>query len=164
MLVAGCQSVKEEGAQIFSGGNSLEAPLQPIGGSAAKGAARFAPTSSGVAMTVSVGNLVPGQLYRVVIHANGNCSSPNGFSAGPPWIPAGKTERTMRDMATGQAINDGSMSLVVRISDIHVNGPDSLFGKSVIVHQGTQGSLEAKPGVPNDGVACGVIGPVDSGL
>ncbi len=34
------------------------------------------------------------------------------------------------------------------------------MGKSVVVHDGATGSLEAQPGVRNNRVACGVIGTV----
>ena len=155
-LVAGCQGLQEGGLGIFFAGDSVEAPMVAVGGSAASGFAKFSRTSNGVSMQLSMGGLVSGATYRAVIHANGNCSSPNGFSAGPPWVPAGATERTMAQ--TGIAVTAGSLSVVMRIPGIPLDGDNSLVGKSIVLHSGAQGSLEARPDVPNNRVACGVIG------
>jgi Cu/Zn superoxide dismutase len=100
--------------------------------------------------------------YRIVIHANGNCTSPNAFSAGPPWIPAGASPQTIAQMQAAVMVGDNAFSLVQRISGVRLDGGDPLTGKSVVVHAGSQGSLEAQPGVPNDRVACGVIGTAGS--
>ena len=40
---------------------------------------------------------------------------------------------------------------------IRIDGADGIRGKSVVVHRGATGSLDAEPGVPNNRVACGVI-------
>ena len=44
-----------------------------------------------------------------------------------------------------------------RLPGIRIDGPDGIRGKSVVVHRGATGSLDAQPGVPNNRVACGVI-------
>jgi hypothetical protein len=54
--------------------------------------------------------------YRIVIHANGNCTSPNAFSAGPPWIPAGASPQTIAQMQAAVMVGDNAFSLVQRIS------------------------------------------------
>jgi len=100
--------------------------------------------------------------YRIVIHTNGNCTSPNGFSAGPPWIPTGASPQTIARMQDAVMVGDNAFSMVERISGVWLDGADPLIGKSVVVHAGSQGSLEAQPGVRNDRVACGVIGAAGS--
>jgi Cu/Zn superoxide dismutase len=50
----------------------------------------------------------------------------------------------------------------IRLPGYRIEGPDGIMGRSVVVHAGAQGSLEAQPGVPNDRIACGVIGPLRS--
>ena len=162
VMAAGCQSIKETGSELFSEGSGLEASMAPSGGSVAVGSVKFNPTASGVAMMVHVTGLRYGEQYRVVVHANGNCTSRNGFSAGPPWAPPGASERAMAQMQTPATAGDAAFTMVVRIPGVRMEGPDSLAGKSVVIHSGAQGSLEARPDVANNRVACGVIGPVRS--
>ncbi len=52
---------------------------------------------------------------------------------------------------------DGVGTITTRLSGVALDGPAGINGKSVVIHMGF-GSLEAQPGVPNDRVACGVIG------
>jgi len=102
---------------------------------------------------VSVWAGIPGTM-RVVIHSGGICTSPNGFSAGPPWMPPGATEPVIiRIFATDNQYG----ATTARLPGIHVDGPDGLRGKSVVVHFGATSSLDAQPDIPNNRVACGVI-------
>lgn len=128
------------------------AQLQPVSDSTIKGFVSFQPYDGGVAVAVNVyGN--PGSI-RVVIHSTGICTSPNGFSAGPPWIPPGATEPVEIRIALGD-YQYGTAT--ARLPRIKIDGPDGIRGKSVVVHRGNTGSLDAQPGVPNNRVACGVI-------
>ncbi|HET7033776.1 MAG TPA: hypothetical protein VFJ48_11670, partial [Casimicrobiaceae bacterium] len=127
--------------------------LQPTSGSAIRGRVTFQPTDGGVAAAVNVWAPNPGTM-RVVIHTGAICSSPNGFSAGPPWIPPGATEPVVMRIAASDA-QYGSKT--IRLPGIKIDGPDGIRGKSVVVHLGASGSLDAEPGVPNNRLACGVI-------
>ena len=53
--------------------------------------------------------------------------------------------------------NDVLVGTTVRIPGLVLDGPAGISGKSLVVHQGLYGSLDAQPGVPNNRVACGVI-------
>ena len=128
------------------------AQLQPVSGSAIKGHASFKAYDGGVSMSVDVYGY-PGTI-RVVIHSAGICNSPNGFSAGPPWIPPGATAPPMIRIAVSDNLYGNSTA---RLPGVTIDGPDGIRGKSVVVHRGGTGSLDAQPGVPNDRVACGVI-------
>lgn len=155
--LAGCQGFRDAGSELFPEGNSIEAALSPLGGSAASGSVIVGPTRSGVAMRVNLRGL-PMMHYRVIIHANGNCSSRNGFSAGPPLILPGATEHVMAHTPSDLPVADGALTMVVRIPGVRLDGPNGIAGKAVVVHAGTEGSLEAVPDVPNNRVACGVLG------
>ena len=91
-----------------------------------------------------------------MIHETGNCSSPNGFSAGPPWAPPGVS---LAEEGYPVLKNDDSASVVVRLAGYKFTGPDGVVGRSVVVHDGGRGTIVARPDVPNDRIACGVIGP-----
>lgn len=166
LTVAACQTVKDAGSALFSSkeqarGAGLEAPLRAIGGSAADGSVRFIPRGDGVTMLVQIGGVPPG-LYRVLVHANGNCSSHNGFSAGPPWSPPGAAAPLAGRMPVLAMGSESTAGMTAHIAGIRVDGPEGLAGKSVVLHDGSIGRLDAQPDVPNGRLACGVIGPLQS--
>lgn len=138
--------------------SALEAPLRSIGGSAVTGSVRFSARADGVTVIAQIHGS-PGAQYRLAVHANGNCSSPNGFSAGPPLPPPGASAVDARPFT---ANTEGNASQTVRLPGYTLDGPQAIEGKSVVVHEGTRGSLEAQPDRPNDRVACGVIGPLQT--
>jgi Cu/Zn superoxide dismutase len=135
--------------------DTLEARLIATGGSAAKGVVRFAPAGSSVSVSIFFSGVSPGD-YRMVIHATGNCSSPNGFSAGPPWLASGSAE----PIAIGFRVdNDGTVSTSQRRAGLVLDGPQGIAGRAVVIHEGHAGNLDAQPDRANGRVACGVIGP-----
>lgn len=156
VALCGCQSPKEPpataAAAALPGGGNVEAKLVGTGGSSASGSAVLHDGRGGVNVAIWLGSVGPGQ-FRVAVHETGNCSSPNGFSAGPPWAPPGvPLAVVLLDK------NDDTRTLTVRLPGYRVQGPDGVVGRAVVVHSGASGSLEAQPGVPNNRIACGVIG------
>jgi Cu/Zn superoxide dismutase len=129
------------------------ARLRPTSGSAITGLVTFQPYEGGVTATVSVLAGIPGG-WRVVVHTTGICTSPNGFSAGPPWIAPGSTEPPTIRIVTN---NNEYGNATARLPGLTIDGPNGIRGKSVVVHFGITSSLDAQPGIPNDRVACGVI-------
>jgi Cu/Zn superoxide dismutase len=93
--------------------------------------------------------------YRVVLHANGNCTSPNGFSAGAPWSPPGWKEAATRLIPEATANASGNAQLTARIRGVRLG--DAL-NRSVLVYEGTAPQLP-QPDVRNNVVACGVFEP-----
>ena len=109
-------------------------------------------------MDVEVGGFNKGP-YRIVIHDTPVCTSPNGFSAGPPFVLPG----TGAPVVVGMTIDvQGTAGVVTRVPGLALSGPAGVEGRSVVLHASQSGSLEASPGVPNDRVACGVIGLIPS--
>ena len=51
---------------------------------------------------------------------------------------------------------------MTRVPGLALSGPAGVEGRSVVLHARWYGPLEASPGVPNDRVACGVIGVIPS--
>lgn len=129
------------------------AQLRSVSASAIRGYATFQPYEGGVTAAVTVWAGTSGG-WRVVIHSTGVCSSPNGFSAGPPWIAPGATEPPTVRVVTN---DDGYGNATMRLPGVTVDGPNGIRGKSVVLHLGTSGSLDARPGAPNNRMACGVI-------
>jgi Cu-Zn family superoxide dismutase len=169
--LAGCDTMQRAGGAIFGSSDdkkpaveakkpaAVEAGLAPIGGSAAQGSVIFSPRGDGVTMLVQLNGLAPGR-YRVLVHANGNCSSPNGFSAGPPWSPPGVTPPLPERIPMITTNSEGSGTLTVRLAGVTIDGPAGVTGRSVVLHDAPNGPFEARPDVANARVACGVIGPL----
>ena len=158
VAVGGCESAK---TRFLGTGPGMAAPLRPLGGSAATGSVAFAQFQNGVSLDLSIYGLRIGR-YRVVIHTTGNCSSPNGFSAGPPYSPPGVEPPLDKQIRPFYTSNDNSTEVSVRLVGVTLEGPNSILGRSVVVHEGAEGSLEAVPDVRNGRVACGIIGPVQA--
>jgi Cu-Zn family superoxide dismutase len=155
--LGGCDSMRTTDDRLTFSGRVIGAQLVPKGGSAIKGRVIFERRQGGVTMMAQVHGALTG-VYRVAIHANGNCSSPNAFSAGPPWAPPGRAVEAW----TGTTDNAGMMLLTVRIDGVVIDGPDGIMGRSVVVHYGALGPLDTQPGARNERVACGVIGTISS--
>ena len=157
VALCGCQSPKEPAAAAGPpGGGNVEARLVGTTGSVANGTAVLHDARGGVNIVIWLGGIAPGR-YRVAIHASGNCSSPNAFSAGPPWAPPG-----VPPAVVVVDLGDDTRTVTEHLAGYRVQGPDGVTGRSVVVHAGSSGPLEAQPGVPNNRVACGVIGTPES--
>ncbi len=163
--LAGCDTLKSAGSAVVGGdapSGTLVARLRPVGGSAARGSAIFSARGSGVTMAVTVSGLTPGR-YRVMVHADGNCTSPNAFSAGPPWYgPGGAAAPMVSRVPVLTTNSDGTGTLAVLLSGATLEGPGGVRGRSVVLHDGAMGVLDAQPDVPNQRIACGVIGSAES--
>jgi Cu/Zn superoxide dismutase len=126
-------------------------------GSAVSGKVSVIDRGDGVTLLVSAVNLPPGG-YSIAFHANGNCSSPNGYSAGPIiWPPPGARERTI-PMFTNSL--EGNAESQTHVSGIRTGGENGLAGRSVIIYGGL--ISDAQPGVPNNRYACGVFEPAST--
>jgi Cu/Zn superoxide dismutase len=131
------------------------APLRPIGGSAIFGKIRVIDRGDGASLLVSMMNVPPGD-YRIAFTERPNCSSPNGFSAGAPWAPAGKDAR---DLIPIQRVNsEDRVELSLRVPVVKATGPNGVAGHSVVVYAGPK-VTDAQPDVPNERIACGVFEP-----
>lgn len=135
-----------------------QAMLQPIGGSAVFGKVRVLDRGDGATVTVSVINIPSGE-FRIAIHDTPNCSSPNGFSAGPAWAPAGAARKPAELVPALRANSEGTADVSSRVTGLHANGPGGVAGHSVVVYASSS-VTDAIPGVPNDRVACGIFEPV----
>ena len=151
--LAACASGDERGARDSKSSSSIGARLAPIAGGVGHGLINFRPYDGGLVLVADVGGFSAGP-YRIVIHATPVCTSPNGFSAGPPFV----LPSTGAPVVVATTIyHQGTATVVTRVPGLALSGPAGIEGRSVVLHASESGSLEASPGVPNDRVACGVI-------
>jgi Cu/Zn superoxide dismutase len=164
-VLAGCSMMKspaEPSSQV------QVTPPAPLGmearvralGSGVSGKIRVIDRGDGVTLLVSLINLPEGP-YRIALHATPNCSSPNGFSAGPPWAPAGAGKPARDRVPVFATKAEGTAEASVHLRGVHVSGPDGVGGHSVVVYSGSR-VTDAVPDVPNNRVACGVFEPSQS--
>ena len=154
--LAACKTAPDAGSRPSSAARAVGARLAPIGGSAVRGSVTFRPDEGGVVVIANFGGVGAGP-HRVAIHMNANCTSPNGFSAGAPMLLPGSSAPVVVVVRTEGS--EGTVSTVARIAGVAIDGLD---GKSVVVHEGTGSALDARPGVQNGRLACGLIGPVSA--
>ena len=132
------------------------AVLRAIGGSAVSGKIRVIARGDGASVLVSVIN-IPTRAYRLVFHERGNCTSPNGFSAGAPWAPAALAGKQAEDLLPVQYANAESVvEAESRVRGLHAMGPDGVAGRSVVLYAGPAVTVP-RPDVPNAAIACGVF-------
>jgi hypothetical protein len=131
----------------------VDARLRSVN-SAVQGTIRLRESGDLLVVSVDLANGRPGP-YRVVLHANGNCSSPNGFSAGAPWSPPGWKESPLQLIPEATANINGAVQLLARVKGVRLGDAGS---RSVLVYEGTAPQVP-QPDVRNNVVACGVFEP-----
>jgi len=147
-----------KGAQPVPG---VEAVLLQKNGSAAQGDVKVMQRGDVLWVLVSLNNLPPGP-FRVVFHERGNCSSPNAFSAGRPWAPPGDPRKPTELLPVVAMGANGHGQMTLRLHGVKLAGPDSLAGRSVLVHAGDSAAPALVPDVPNAVVLCGALGGIRS--
>jgi Cu/Zn superoxide dismutase len=160
-LLAGCSTMRgaadEKPAEAKSTAAKYGevAPLRAIGGSAVSGKIRVVDRGDGASVLVSLMNIPPGD-FRIAIHQNANCSSPNAFSAGPAWAPAGRNPLEL--IPVQHANSEDRVESSLRVAGLRALGANGVAGRSVVLYAGPK-VTEARPSVPNEAIACGVFEP-----
>lgn len=132
----------------------VDARLRGVNNSAVTGTVRMRESGDLLVVFVDLQAGVPGP-YRVVLHSNNNCSSPNGFSAGAPWSPPGWKESPMRLVPEITANVNGLGQLTARVRGVRLG---DAVTRSVLVYRGTTPQVP-QPDVRNNVVACGAFEP-----
>jgi Cu/Zn superoxide dismutase len=159
--VAGCSmmhgltNAKEAEPKPTAASYGEVASLRAIGGSAVSGKIRVIDRGESASMLVSMINVPQGD-YRIALHENPNCSSPNGFSAGPPWAPAGNHPLDL--IPVQHASSEDRVEASLRVAGLHALGVNGVAGRSVVIYAGPK-VTQARPDVPNEAMACGVFEP-----
>ncbi len=154
--LAACASGDDKGGRDAKAAASIGARLNPIASGVGHGLITFRPYDGGLVMVADIGGFGAGA-YRIVVHSTPVCTSPNGFSAGPPFVLPSTGAPAVVET---QIHHQGTATLTTRVPGLALSGPAGVEGRSIVLHASRTGSLEARPGVPNDRVACGVIGGV----
>jgi Cu-Zn family superoxide dismutase len=140
------------------------ATLAPTAGNNVKGTVTFTQKGDKVAVDAKVSGLKPGA-HGFHVHEKGDCSAPDGMSAGGHFNPTGKPhgdpnapDHHAGDMQMLQADASGNATLSVELGVITVgSGATDVVGKSIIVHADPDDFKTQPTGNSGARVACGVI-------
>ncbi len=138
--------------------------LKPTQGSTVSGTLSVATMGKGVHFTGTISGLAPGK-HGFHIHEKGDCSAPDGTSAGGHFNPDTKphgapdaAEHHAGDLGNIEAAADGTVKV-----NMHVNGltlgteTNSAKGKAIIIHAGVDDFTTQPTGNAGARQACGVV-------
>ena len=137
---------------------------QPTQGSTATGTVTFTQKGNRVGVEAEVSGLTPGS-HGFHVHEKGDCSAPDGVSAGGHFNPAGKPHGNPNlpdhhagdmPMLVADASGNATLSSDVDVMTIG-SGVTDIVGKAVIVHKDPDDFTTQPTGNSGARVACGVI-------
>ena len=138
--------------------------LHPTAGNDVTGVVDFTKTDSGIYIVANVYGLSKGK-HGFHIHEYGDCTAPDGKSAGghfnPEHVAHGGPNDSIRhagDLGNLVADSTGSAHLEMVDTLISFTGRHSIIGRGIIVHAGADDFVSQPTGNAGGRVACGVIG------
>jgi len=159
-LFSGLAAAENDAATI-----GAVAVLEPTEGNSVHGVIRFAPAANGgVRITALISGLTPGR-HGFHVHEFGDTTSRDGTAAGGHFNPGQKSHgapdaamRHVGDLGNITADADGNATVNFVDPTISLTGPNSILGRSVVVHADPD-DLQTQPtGNAGARVAVGVIG------
>ncbi len=137
--------------------------LKPTESNHVSGTVTFTAVEGGVKIVADVKNLTPGK-HGFHVHEHGDCSAADGSSAGGHFNPTNKKhggpdspERHVGDFGNLVANENGEAHYERIDNVISLNGPDSIVGKSIIIHAGEDDLTTQPTGNSGARIACGLI-------
>jgi len=165
ILVSANSQIQTQSLTAYSLPEQIDAmcQLSPTQGNTAEGTVTFSKVKGGVRVIVEMKGLTPGK-HGFHIHEFGDCSAPDGTSAGGHYNPekmehAGPMDHSRHEGDLGNIVADenGNAHLDYVDTKIELKGKNSIIGKSIIVHQ-NEDDLKTQPtGNAGPRIACGVI-------
>jgi Cu-Zn family superoxide dismutase len=169
------RSTRKSAAMAEHGGASkvtyAVAMVEGLGEHKVKGKVTFTQKEDGVEIVGEFTGLQPGQ-HGFHVHEYGDCSMADGKCAGGHFNPTGMphagpddAKRHVGDLGNIKADSTGNASYKRVDTVISLNGPQSIIGRSVIIHAKPDDfKTQQPPGNAGDRIGCGVIGIGDPKL
>jgi Cu-Zn family superoxide dismutase len=143
------------------------ADLRPTENSKARGSVLFKKEGESVRVEIELEGLTPGA-HGLHVHEHGDCSAPDATSAGGHFNPEGKphgaptdAQRHVGDLGNVTADASGRVSVVLTDSVIALEGPNSIVGRAVVIHEKADDLKSQPSGDAGARLACGVIQVVE---
>lgn len=163
-LFSACMPADEVEWQDEAPLNRAVAVLHPTAGHTAAGTVTFTNVAGVYEVEAVLTGLEPGE-HGFHIHEYGDCSAPDGTSAGGHFNPEdsmhGAPDDAVRHVGDlGNVTADSTGEARLEASDMYVSfrGEHSVIGRAVVVHAGADDFTSQPSGAAGPRVACGVIG------
>jgi len=168
-LVGGCASsqanqdaAKKNGEPVYY----AVAVLRPTKDQKASGRVKFSEAFGKVKIEADITGLDPSSKHAIHIHEFGDCSAPDGASAGGHYNPQamqhGSPEAEMHhagDMGNLVTDKTGHAKFSLEVSGMSISGlVNPILGRGVIVHKNADDFISQPTGGAGARIACGVIG------
>ncbi|EFB42438.1 putative secreted copper/zinc superoxide dismutase [Parachlamydia acanthamoebae str. Hall's coccus] len=165
-LLTSCNS-SEQKAEDPHHIKKANAVVNPTEGYKTWGNITFTETKEGVQIVANVQGLPAGK-HGFHIHEFGDCSAPDASSAGAHYDPThhkhggpDDLDRHVGDLGNLEA-NENGHALYERLDKtITLNGPNSIVGKSIVIHEDEDDFKSQPAGNSGKRVACGLILPLE---
>jgi Cu-Zn family superoxide dismutase len=142
------------------------AVLAPTQGQQAAGTVHFRREGAGVHVTGEISGLAPNSKHGFHVHEFGDCSAPDGTSAGGHFAPEAHphgapnpAEHHAGDLGNVEADGTGKARVDVMVPGLSLaTGDRALVGRGLILHAQPDDLTTQPTGNAGARVACGVIG------
>ena len=166
VVLIGCERARQQ-ADVLSPaiGKQANAMIGAASDSGVTGTAVFTQNGDQVTVVIEIQGATPGP-HAVHIHAEGDCSSPDGKSAGGHWNPTdvahgkwGEGEFHLGDIGNIAVGDDGmgSITLTTDLWEIGTGSDVDVVGKGIIVHADADDFTSQPSGNAGARIGCGVI-------
>ena len=166
IIAMGCDRARQQVDVISSApAKQATAMIGSLGDSGVTGMAVFTQNGDQITLMAEIQGATPG-LHAIHIHANGDCSAPDGTSAGGHWNPTdvahgkwGEGEFHLGDIGniTVGADGTGRITLTTDLWEIGTGSDIDVVGKGIIVHAGADDFTSQPSGAAGARIGCGVI-------
>ncbi|GAB4233042.1 MAG: hypothetical protein Tsb0021_11860 [Chlamydiales bacterium] len=160
LFIASCSDQKQSPKK---NGLSARAVVEPAKGSNISGIVTFTEVDNGVLVVADIKGLKPGK-HGFHVHEHGDCSSPDFTSAGGHFNPTNKkhggpdsAERHVGDLGNIEAKQDGTAHYERVDQVIELSGPNSIVGKSILIHADEDDLVSQPTGNAGARIGCGII-------
>ena len=158
--------VKDGNLEIFDAQpvSQATAIINETNESGLTGKAVFTQIGDNIKFVVSLANASAGE-HAVHIHETGDCSAPDGKSAGGHWNPTGvahgkwgEDEFHLGDIGnlTANAQGMGKLELTTNLWEMNTGSDIDFVGKAIIVHAGADDFVSQPSGNAGARIGCGV--------
>ena len=166
VILVGCERMPQQtGILSAAPAKQAHAMINASSDSGVTGMAVFTQNGDQITLMIEIQGATPG-LHAVHIHANGDCSSPDGTSAGGHWNPTGvahgkwgEGEFHLGDIGNITVGEDGmgSITLTTDLWEIGTGSDVDIVGRGIIVHAGADDFTSQPSGAAGARIGCGVI-------
>jgi Cu-Zn family superoxide dismutase len=154
-------SSRESGLQT----SGAHADITALSNSGVTGTVHFAPIQGGIEVTGTIRGLGANSMRGFHLHDKGDCSSPDGMSAGGHFNPTHMQHGAPETMKShfgdlGNIISDASGVATIHVKKLGPtigDGEGNIIGRSVIVHALKDDLITQPTGGAGGRVACGVV-------